>query len=140
MSAGGTITVTINVTNNTGGTVTNAVITDVIPTEVTYVPGLSSCGGSLSGNTLTIDLGSLADGASTTCTYQVQAPANPFTIINLLDDMESGVGSFTTQTPLGTASWLQSTARSNSPTTSWFAENPGENTDLQLPACTSRTY
>lgn len=44
------------------------------------------------------------------------------------DDMENGVGAWTTNS----AQWTQSTTRANSPTHSWFAPDQGAVSDLQL--------
>jgi uncharacterized repeat protein (TIGR01451 family) len=132
LQAGNSMTVTLTISNNTGAPATNVQVTDVIPSEVNYVAGSASCSASFNAGTLTLDLGTMNDGESIVCTYQVQAPASPFSQFQLLDDIESGTGDFVVTTASGPFQWEQVTSRANSPVTSWFAPDPNEISDQYL--------
>ncbi|WP_306641141.1 T9SS-dependent M36 family metallopeptidase [Sanyastnella coralliicola] len=131
MEAGSNMVVTVEVTNNTDADVTNVQITDVIPAEVNYVGGSASCTANFSAGTLTLDLGTMVPGQTIVCTYEVSAPASPFSIINFQDDLESGTAAYTTS-EVGIYSWALSSNRVNSGANAWFASNPGEESDQYL--------
>ncbi len=61
---GDTITYTVNVANNGPISATNVVMTDVLPDTVSYVSDDAGC--NVGGVTVTCDLGTMLDGASTT--------------------------------------------------------------------------
>ncbi len=132
MQAGSSSVVTLTITNSSGLTATNVTVTDVIPTEVTYVPGSASCTVTQAGSTLTFNLGTMADGDVVVCTYSVAAPAGNFTVATLNDDLESGAAGYTTQTDVGPESWSLSNLRFSSPTTSWFAPDLNQDSDMSL--------
>jgi extracellular elastinolytic metalloproteinase len=130
--AGQSVTYTLTVENATDGEVTNVVVTDEIPPEVNYTPGSSSCSAILNGSTLTIDLGTIPANTTIECTYQVEIPDNPFSIILFEDNIENGTGSFTTTSEQGTDNWSISSTKSNSPVNSWFATDPDGISDQYL--------
>jgi uncharacterized repeat protein (TIGR01451 family) len=130
--AGTTMTYTLTIVNNSSADANNVIVTDVIPPEVTYVAGSLSCAGSLSGSTLTVNLGTMTAAQIIQCTYDVDIPATPFTTNLICDDMESGAGSFTATSAIGADIWSQVTTDANSPVTSWFAINPGTQSDQYL--------
>ena len=132
MAAGSNMTVTIEVANNTDGTVTGVSVEDIIPAEVSYVAGSASCSASVAGSTLTLDLGTMTPGQVIVCTYQVSAPSAPFSIINFQDNLENGTAAYTTQSPIGPFSWSLSSTRVNSPVNAWFAPDPNEQSDQFL--------
>ena len=68
--AGGTLTYTITVTNNGPSTATNVVVTDPLPTGLTFTSGTASNGGTVANanNTVTATIPTLASGASATIT------------------------------------------------------------------------
>lgn len=80
---GATLTYSVVVTNNGTGEATQVVVTDDIPTYTTYVDGsleidsvsktdvTGDDNASCDGNTATFSLGTMAAGASYTCTFQV---------------------------------------------------------------------
>jgi uncharacterized repeat protein (TIGR01451 family) len=74
VTAGGSFTYTITVTNLGPSTASGVVATDTLPAAVTYLN--STGGGSLSGSTVTWALGALAGGAATNVTVTVTAPAS----------------------------------------------------------------
>ncbi len=51
-------------------------LSDILPGEVTYVPGTATDGGVLVGNTLTWDLGDLEEGETGTVSYQVRVKSD----------------------------------------------------------------
>ena len=132
IEANGTMIVTVTVSNNTGGLVTNVVVTDAIPTDVDYVSGSASCAVTAAGNNLTFDLGDLTDGTVIECTYQVSAPATPFSIIEFQDNMESGATGYAVSNSIPGFDWSLSSTRTNSPTNAWFASDPGQESDQYL--------
>ncbi len=66
------LTYTLNYANDTGQTVTNARIEDLIPIGATYEPGSASDGGTFDGSKVIWNLGSLDIGASGTVSFQVR--------------------------------------------------------------------
>jgi len=130
--AGSTITYTLTISNNTGIAATGVEINDILPAEVTYVNGSSSCGGSLIGNTLNIPLANIAGGATVVCTYDVTVQGSPFTQIFFEDYIENGAANFTTTAGVGAFLFNISSANSYSPANSWFAPDPGTQSDIYL--------
>jgi len=70
-ASGSTVTFTIQYQNTSSVAASNAVITDVIPTGSTLVGGSISNGGTLSGNTITWNLGNVAANASGSVNFKV---------------------------------------------------------------------
>ncbi|GIX00173.1 MAG: hypothetical protein KatS3mg111_3505 [Pirellulaceae bacterium] len=69
VAASGTLTYTITVTNNGPSTATGVVVNDTLPAGLTFVSGNSTVGTvSNSGNAVTVNVGTLASGASATIT------------------------------------------------------------------------
>lgn len=58
--------------------------------------------------------------------------AGSITNVLLNDDMESGATGWTHSAAAGSDTWALSTNRANSPTHSWFVDNPGSVTDRRL--------
>jgi uncharacterized repeat protein (TIGR01451 family) len=83
--AGSNVTYTMRVTNDSTAMAENVIVTDVLPSQLTFVSCVSSlgaCGGA--GNNRTIALGSLGGGttANITLTATVNCVATPTTIVN----------------------------------------------------------
>ncbi len=131
-AAGTAMTYTLTVVNNSSSDATDVEVIDVIPPEVTYTTGSSTCASSIVGSTLTLNLGSMAPGEVIQCMYDVDIPATPFTTNLICDDMESGAGTFVATSAIGPDIWSQVTTDSNSPVTSWFATDPGTKSDQYL--------
>lgn len=74
VNAGDSFVYTLTVTNNGPSMATGVVVTDLLPTEVTFDSGSSSQGSvSETGGTVTANIGTLASGASATVTLNVTA-------------------------------------------------------------------
>lgn len=72
-NSGQTVTFTINYQNTSSSNATNAVITDVVPAGSTLVSGSISNGGTVSGNTITWNLGTVAGNAAGSVSFNVIA-------------------------------------------------------------------
>jgi uncharacterized repeat protein (TIGR01451 family) len=72
VAVGANLTYTLTVTNHGPSAATEVTLTDTLPGTVTLVSAPAACSGT---TTLTCDLGTLADGASTTVTITVQPTA-----------------------------------------------------------------
>lgn len=75
VNAGSTLSYQITVSNNGPDTATNVVVTDTLPAGVTYLANTDSCVQGPPG-TLTCNLGTLANGDTSTFTIQVLVAAN----------------------------------------------------------------
>lgn len=132
LGAGNSAQITLIVTNNTGGTVSNVTVTDEIAAEVDYVAGSASCPASLAGGVLTFSLGTLQDGESMMCNYQVAAPEGNFSIYTFYDDIEGETTAFTTESGFANFEFVITQARASSPINSWYAVDPNEESDFYL--------
>jgi uncharacterized repeat protein (TIGR01451 family) len=82
VTVGNNLTYTITVSNNGPETATGVILTDTLPSSVTYVSATSTLGScSESGNTVTCNIGTLSNGASATVTIVV-TPITAGTITN----------------------------------------------------------
>lgn len=80
-AAGDTLTYTVNVVNNGPSTANNVVITDTLPSGVTFVSGTGPGGALTATNGLvTVNVGTLANGATTSFTVQATVNANVTTV------------------------------------------------------------
>ncbi len=73
---GAVFTYELTVQNNTGQDVTDVVITDVVPANVTY-----QSGGMFDGVTVSWDVSSLADGANQVVSFTVSAPVELYSVV-----------------------------------------------------------
>ena len=86
VNVGGTLTYTLTARNNGPSTATQVVITDSLPTTVTYLSSSSTQGTcSRSGQLVTCAIGTMAAGATVTVTIRVR-PLQPGTILNTTSD------------------------------------------------------
>lgn len=132
VATGATLTYTVNVQNNTGGTANNVNVTDNLPNTTNYVNGSANCSANEAGGNLTLSLGNMANGASQSCNYQISVPANhPFTSFYFEDDIESGTNNWTVGGS-GSVNWATTSSRTNSGNTAWFAANIEGITDQYL--------
>jgi len=127
---GGELTYTIEVTNNTTGTLTSVLLTDTVPVSTTYVPGSASDGGSESGGVIQWSLGTMVpnDVANRTFRVVIDSVSPPV----FLDDMESGGGKWVVAHNQGALNWALNMSNPHSVTTAWFAADPTNVTDQYL--------
>ena len=130
--AGETITYTVTIANNIESIIPDVVVTDDFPQGTSYVDGSLSCpNGSVSGNELTIDIGDLASGTSITCTYQLMVDANPFSFVELADDVENGEDLWSVTTAIGDVNW-ETNSNSYQGDLAWFAADIETQSDQYL--------
>ena len=85
------------------------------------------------GTTIEADLAIVSAESATGWTRRIELPTGTGSVsTSFNDDLESGVGSWTVSSLSGSGPWAQSTARSVSPTTSWFVADPAAVTDQVL--------
>jgi extracellular elastinolytic metalloproteinase len=94
VQAGGLLDYTLEVHNDTLGTLTAVTITDNVPADTTYVPDSADCGGSESGGIVSFPLGTMNSGDMASCTFQVQIDAGVSTTVFFSDDFEGGFGNW----------------------------------------------
>ncbi len=87
VNAGETLTYTITVTNNGPNNADNVTVTDNLPSDVSYQS--DTCGGSVSGQTWTWNVGSLNSGDSQTCQITVQVSSSASGVLNNMVNVSS---------------------------------------------------
>jgi uncharacterized repeat protein (TIGR01451 family) len=122
------ISYTIEVTNGTQIDLTEYTITDILPSNTTYVDGSSTCGGTVDNGVLTMVVENIASLQSSSCTYSVTINAGVYSQIGFEDDLENGLDQWEIS-GTGAAMWAASTVNPNSGTTSVFAPNPATESD-----------
>lgn len=130
-TAGQTLTYSLLVENQTAGALNNVAITDNVPAGTTYAGGLT-CAGGQSAGVVTFNLGTMASGASQTCSFQVTVNSGLGTVTFLSDDMESGSAAWTASAGSGSSNWSLGTTSPHSPTHAWFAQDVASVTDQYL--------
>ncbi len=121
----------IHVINDKGSTVTGVVVTDEIPMGSTYVPGSATMGGSVSGTTVTWNLGTLVDDEEVMFEFKVNPDDNNFTTIMFEDGFENGTNNWIAShdTDLANFDWFVDNANPASGTFSVYAEDPASEAD-----------
>jgi uncharacterized repeat protein (TIGR01451 family) len=131
-TAGAPLTYSLLVENATTGSLANVVVTDNLPVGVSYVDGSATCDGSQSAGVVTFTLGTMAAGASQTCTFQVVVDGGLGTVTFFADTMENGAAPWTVATGSGSNVWALSTASAHSPTHAWFVQDIATVSDQTL--------
>lgn len=131
VEAGQVLTYSLQVQNNTTGTLTNVTATDTIPALTSYVANSATCGGSESGGTVTFPLGTMASGAAQVCEFQVTVSPSAATEI-MSDDMENGTGLWAVSHGTGSQDWAMTNNNPNSPVTAWFGDDITTSSDQYL--------
>lgn len=119
------LTYEIEIFNNLLVPITNVEVTDVLDPGLIYVDGSLTCG-TISGSTITINEATIAPGQTITCTFQAQLDGNNFSVTIFEDQIENGTGNWTIVNNIGAATWSTATNNANSPSTSWFSPNTGQ--------------
>ena len=130
-TAGGPLTYSLLVENQTANSLGNVTVTDNVPVGTAFAGGLT-CSGSQSGGVVTFTVGNMPAGASQTCSFNVTVNTGPGTVSFLNDDMEAGSGQWTASAGSGSYNWNLGTANAHSPSHAWFAQDVSGVTDQYL--------
>ena len=104
--AGELISYSLSIRNDSEEALTGVVVTDMLPTGTTYLPGSSDCPNtSVDNGVLTIEIGDLEVGASISCGYELKVGTDLFSRIILDDDIENGTADWTSTADQGLAMW-----------------------------------
>ncbi len=132
VEAGQSLTYSLEVRNDTTGSLNNVTMTDNVPANTSYVASSATCGGSEAGGVVTMPLGTMASGASTDCEFQVTVSQGAGLSV-FSDDMESGPGAWIASHGAGTVDWLHGVvSNSHSPSNAWFASDVSDPSDQYL--------
>lgn len=130
---GGLLEYTLEVVNDTLDTLTGVTVTDEVPANTTYVQGSATCGGTENNGIVTLPLGTMNSGDSTTCTFQVQVNGCLSSTLSLFaDDMENGANQWTVSHGAGSTDWLLNNSNPHSGSSAWFATDVGTSSDQYL--------
>ena len=122
--AGDTIEYTIQFTSYYDDPIDNVTITDILGPTWKYIDGSLTCG-SINGQTVTLNHGTVQPDQSITCSFKVRSDVLLFTEPYFSDDLESGTGNWVITNTRGPETWALTTQQSNSPSHSWFTPNVG---------------
>ncbi|MFK8010290.1 MAG: M36 family metallopeptidase [Saprospiraceae bacterium] len=137
ISAGEILTYSIEVSNDSPNALTNLTITDQLPDGVELIENSMTCSDfSFDNSVLTIEIGDLESGASTTCTYDVLVLPNPFSYITFEDDIENGITNWVATAGLGTNLW-EISDNSYEGDNAWYFSNGAYSTDSRLTTASS---
>lgn len=129
----------IDATNNSATSLTGVTIVDTIPADTEYVPGSGTCGATLLLDELTMTVGDLGSGTTTTCEFDVRVTGSATTQIALADDIESGTANWLISHGAGVADWATDITNPRSVLTSFFAADVGVVSDQYLQTAASVT-
>jgi len=132
IAAGAQLVYNLEVRNNTAAPLTGVTITDQVPTGTTYALGSADCGGTEAAGIVTYLIGTLAPGASTSCSFIVSVDIAPITSVVFADDFETGTANWTITNGGGAANWATSAANPNSGATAMFAVDVAATADQYL--------
>jgi hypothetical protein len=128
---GDNVTYTNTITTDNCGGITNFLLTDTLPTNVTYVSG----GTYNAGNRVVSFTVTQAAGQTQQYSFTVRTnPGSYFPTLSLFEDSANGPGTspYWTTTSTTTGNWIVSNARSFSPTKSYFSTNLDVQSDQSL--------
>lgn len=94
VAPGATVTYTLTANNGTGAPVTGGSISTTVPAGATYVANSATCAGTAVGSTVSMTVGDLAAGASTSCTYAVTAAGDRHGAFELNDRFANGLSNW----------------------------------------------
>jgi uncharacterized repeat protein (TIGR01451 family) len=114
------LTYTLTVTNNTESPLSGIIITDVVPTNTTYIEGSASEGGSETDGIVSWNLGTMASKAVAVRTFRVKVKETESFQVLFFDDMESGGSKWSADGQWHMENGSGSCSKSHSPTTSWY--------------------
>ncbi len=122
-TSGGVLVYTLTVTNNTGETVNNISLSDVVPALTTYQAGSASDGGSETAGVVSWPVFSMVPSAIVVRTFAVTVGTGLGGIVAFSDDMDGGSGNWTTTHAAGTVDWVLDGTMPNSGSFAWFGND-----------------
>ncbi len=130
--AGDVITYTLEITNDSPELLSNTTVTDILPNGTSYVAGSASCTNTTVDNgVITIEIGNMAVGETTTCTYQLEVAENPFSYSLLEDDVENGTSDWEVISGQGAVEWTVN-PNSYEGDFAWYAQDIDSECDQYL--------
>lgn len=124
IDAGGAITVILQIANHTDDAIENVVVTDELPDGLTFDPTSSTIPGTVNGNMLVFDIGTMESLDEMTIAYDVMSDPSNQTVATFYDDIEGSIAPWDIEFIEGTNIWNTTTLNSNSGTKSWTVESP----------------
>ncbi|HMS53199.1 MAG TPA: hypothetical protein PKD56_12785, partial [Chitinophagales bacterium] len=96
---------------------------DTIPAELNYETNSLSCPGTVTGQVIVINLGTLNANEVKTCTYKAKLPINKYSTVYFTDDLELGSDNWITTAGTGSTNWEYINSNAYSPTHCFYAAN-----------------
>lgn len=122
INAGDEITYTITISNYKSTASNNVVVTDNIVNGTTYVNGSATNGGTVTGNVISFDLGTMASEQVKVVSYKVKSSTSVYSLRQVYDDCEQ-LDNWDIQTITGSNGWNQLDVLSHSPTLAFAIED-----------------
>ncbi len=136
IAPGGTIEVSLTVTNHKGEPVSGVIVEDLLPAGTSFVAGSESgAEATTSASAVSFEIGEMADGDVVTITYSLEADEAVFSTLQFEDDVESGgLGPwfFDNIDDTGSEIWQISDLDAVSGERSWYVENVEAENDQVL--------
>ena len=132
--AGDEITVSLTVTNHKPDAETNVVVTDAIPAGTSVVPGSATNGGTVSGDMIVFNIGTMESLDELEISYKLNTNTDNFSVQQWYDDMENGdaLWDIAIGDDMATNIWEINDLFANSGTNAFFVENPATESDMFL--------
>ncbi len=132
VESGKTITYSLTVSNIRPVPANNVIVRDTIPAELNYETNSLSCPGTVTGQVIVINLGTLNANEVKTCTYKAKLPINKYSTVYFTDDLELGSDNWITTAGTGSTNWEYINSNAYSPTHCFYAANASAATDQYL--------
>lgn len=134
IAAGDTFQIQLVVTNDKLETVTDVMVSDLIPANATLLPNTLAGGQevSITGNEVVFSVGRLLSGQSIQLSYELVSDPSLASRPLFIDDMESGIGGWRLRSRIGQEGWRLSDDRSNSGSFAWYVPNSENEQDQSL--------
>jgi len=134
IAAGDTFQVQLTVTNDKLETVSDVMVSDLIPENATLLPNTLAGGQEVAivGSEVVFSIGSLLSGQSIQLSYALVSDPSLASRPLFMDDMESGAGGWRLRSRIGQEGWRLTDDRSNSGTFSWYVPNSENEQDQSL--------
>jgi len=124
---GDVVTYTITISNSGDTQVTGVTIDDILDPNLNYIPNSLSCSGSLSGSTLTINIGTIPPTSSVICTFDAFIDVGLTNDLIFDEDVENGANGWTVahDNAQDVNDWVVDTNMPNSGSNAWYATEIG---------------